>query len=578
MNNLSKFQLYRRLLGYLKPFSLLYGVCAVINGGALFLVFSSVGVLLREIMEISIGTESIGKLPQISMYLVGTLAFALISGLSLVGFTYIEQKIQAVIREEMMVSYLHGEEKATQEISSLEVLNRISTDLPNCVRLVGYYMDGWIFTPIMSGSFSLLLLLRVNASVALITFLCAGLNVFVVQFLSGKQQHQSKKIIEEKSRLIVLMQECVKGALEVRSLSLWKHFEKEQEKQLEEIQKRKMMVGMYQAFRRAAVVIATDCITIVSLLLVGGLLSRQGKMDFSDIMLALPLSDQIGQMLVAFGNFQTILRVNAPYMERVFEVVDLPQENYCKNKNQQLQFPKYLRLENVSFAYQDQPVLDRVSLTIPFGKRIAFVGDSGSGKSTVLKLLLRLYQPDAGSIFLGNETSEHFSLEEWRSLFSYMPQETSFFQKSVAENISMESGADIERIKEAAELVIAEEFLRGKQEGYETLLGQEQECFSGGQLQRIALARSFYRNASFLLLDEPTSALDTGTATMVQAAIRLVGKDRTVIAVTHRLELAIDFDEIYVMEKGKIVEHGTHDKLIEKGGKYTRMWNTYMKQ
>lgn len=122
------------------------------------------------------------------------------------------------------------------------------------------------------------------------------------------------------------MQECVQGSTEIRTYFLWKPFEEKQERQLEEIGRKQLQIGKYRAFRRAVVVIVTDCVTIVSLLLLGGFLAGKGIIAFSDVMLALPLSDQIGQMLVAFGNYHTILRIHAPHMERVFEVLDLQQE------------------------------------------------------------------------------------------------------------------------------------------------------------------------------------------------------------------------------------------------------------
>lgn len=572
MKEHSIYELYKRLTVYLKPYLPLYVFCSLVNGGAIFLIFSSVGVLLREIMGISVGTGSAQSLSQMLIYLAVVMGFAVISSFALLGFTYIEQKIQAKMRRKMVNSYLHGEESVLEKFSSVEVLNRINSDLPTCVQLVGYYMEGWIFAPILSGGFSLLLLFQVNGLVALLTLFCALLNVFVVQISSKQQQKQTQAVVKQNSKLLEFMQECVNGRTEVRTFFLEKRFARKQEKQIEELNSRKRMIGKYRAFRRAAVVLVEDCITIVSLLILGNILAGKGWIDFRDIMLALPLSDQINQMLVAFGHFRTILRIHEPHMQRVFEIVDLQQEKTGEVTNNTKQKRQDLRLEDVSFFYKNRPVLDHVSITIPFGKKVAFVGQSGCGKSTVLKLLLGLYEPQEGEIYLGEMPIKNMTKSEWRSYCSYYPQELSFLLMNVTENITMGEKVDQKRIQRIMKSLDKDNFLEKMPKGYETVLGQGQEGFSGGQLQRIALARCLYRKASFLLLDEPISALDADNGKRVRKALEQHGKEDTVIAVTHRLELIENFDCIFVIDKGKIAEQGTHSELLRQNGIYAEMW------
>lgn len=572
MKEHSIYKLYKRLTVYLKPYLPLYVFCSLVNGGAIFLIFSSVGVLLREIMGISVGTGSAESLSQMLIYLTVVMGFAVISSFALLGFTYIEQKIQTKIRRKMINSYLHGEESVLEKFSSVEVLNRINNDLPNCIQLVGYYMEGWIFAPILSGGFSLLLLFQVNGLVALLTLFCALLNVFVVQISSKQQQKQTQAVVKQNSKLLEFMQECVNGRTEVRTFFLEKRFARKQEKQIEELNSRKRMIGKYRAFRRAAVVLVEDCITIVSLLILGNILARKGWIDFRDIMLALPLSDQINQMLVAFGHFRTILRIHEPHMQRVFEIVDLQQEKTWGVTENTKQKRQDLRLEDVSFFYKNRPVLDHISITIPFGKKVAFVGQSGCGKSTLLKLLLGLYEPKEGEIYLGEMPIKNMTKSEWRSYCSYYPQELSFFLMNVTENITMGEKVDQKRIQRIMKSLDKDNFLEKTPKGYETVLGQVQEGFSGGQLQRIALARCLYRKASFLLLDEPISALDANNGKLVRKALEQHGKEDTVIAVTHRLELIENFDCIFVIDKGKIAEQGTHSELLRQNGIYAEMW------
>ncbi|MEZ4449165.1 MAG: ABC transporter transmembrane domain-containing protein [Nannocystaceae bacterium] len=233
-----------------------------------------------------------------------------------------------------------------------------------------------------------------------------------------------------------------------------------------------------------------------------------------------------------------------------------------------------IRLDDVRFAYDPgHPVLDRLSLTIPARSSVALVGPSGSGKSTVLTLLMRFRDPDAGRITADGVDLRRVDVGALRSRMAVVFQESLLLGLSIRENIRLgREGASDEEVERAARAAELHEHVMTLPEGYDTLAGERGANLSGGQRQRLAIARALVSEPDLLLLDEPTSALDPVTEASIQATLRGVARDRTVIAVTHRLASAADADRIFVLEDGHLVEEGAHAELLARGGRYARMW------
>ncbi len=235
-------------------------------------------------------------------------------------------------------------------------------------------------------------------------------------------------------------------------------------------------------------------------------------------------------------------------------------------------FERSLEVRNVSFSYATTPVIRDVSFTLHRGETIALVGASGSGKSTMLDLLLRFYDPQKGSIELDGRNISTLDLGAYRTLFGMVSQETVLFNDTVANNISLGlEGVSLERIERAARIAHAHGFISQMPEGYNTVIGDRGMRLSGGQRQRLAIARAIVREPQILLFDEATSALDTESERIVQEAIADVLRDRTAVVVAHRLSTIVNADRILVFDEGRIVEEGHHAELLEKGGVYARL-------
>jgi ATP-binding cassette subfamily B protein len=234
-----------------------------------------------------------------------------------------------------------------------------------------------------------------------------------------------------------------------------------------------------------------------------------------------------------------------------------------------------IRLRDVQFSYGgERRHLDGVSLRIRCGESVAFVGPSGSGKSTVLNLLLRFYDPDSGGVFFDGIDLRNVKQASLRALESVVFQESVLFNTTVRENIRLgnpdASDSEVEAAARAAEI---HDFIAGLPQGYDTVCGERGGRFSGGQRQRISIARAMLRDPSILILDEATSALDPATEAALNATFERLAEGRTMVSVTHRLSTVINMDRIFVMDRGKVAEAGTHEELLIRDGLYARLWN-----
>ncbi|MEO0886615.1 MAG: ABC transporter ATP-binding protein [Cyanobacteria bacterium J06648_10] len=230
--------------------------------------------------------------------------------------------------------------------------------------------------------------------------------------------------------------------------------------------------------------------------------------------------------------------------------------------------------DNVSFGYHErQPILQNLSLKIPAGKTTAIVGSTGSGKSTLVKLLLRFYEVNSGQITLDGLDLQSLDLRDLRKSIGLVSQDVFLFHGTVAENIAYGSfNATIDEITKAAKVAEAHDFILSLPDGYDTIVGERGQKLSGGQRQRLAIARALLKNPPILILDEATSAVDNETEAAIQKSLERITVDRTVIAIAHRLSTVRNAHCIYVMERGALVESGTHEQLLAHKGIYSGLW------
>ncbi len=314
--------------------------------------------------------------------------------------------------------------------------------------------------------------------------------------------------------------------------------------------------------------------TIAMIVYFGGKLAIQGKgLDGGEFIVYISLFYTILDPLKKLANAISNMQKGEVSAKRVFEILDADyQMKEVENAVELETFESEIEFKNISFAYEDQIILDNFSLTIPKGKSVALVGQSGSGKSTIANLITRFYDVQEGEILVDGVNIKDIKLSSYRKLFGLVTQDNILFNDSIAKNIALgKPNSKKENIVYAAQVANAHDFISDLPNDYETSIGEAGGKLSGGQKQRISIARAVLKNPPIMILDEATSALDTESERFVQDALEKMMENRTSLVIAHRLSTIQKADVIVVMERGKIMEKGNHDSLYAKDGIYRKL-------
>jgi ATP-binding cassette subfamily B protein len=313
-----------------------------------------------------------------------------------------------------------------------------------------------------------------------------------------------------------------------------------------------------------------------ALLFWGGMATYAGKISIGNYSVLLVLVQRLLWPFVELGEIFDKYQRSMASTKRVMDLLDTPINITAGEKSLPIeQVRGEIDFKEVTFAYHNrEPVIKKLSLHIPAGKTIAIVGSTGSGKSTLVKLLLRLYDISSGAIAIDGINIQKLNLDDLRRSIGLVSQDVFLFHGTIAENIAYGTfDATDEQIIAAAKIAEADDFIIRLPQGYETIVGERGQKLSGGQRQRIAIARAVLKNPPILILDEATSAVDNETEAAIQRSLERITVNRTTIAIAHRLSTIRNADCIYVMEYGELVESGTHEQLLEKNGIYAGLWN-----
>ncbi|MGF1589615.1 MAG: ABC transporter ATP-binding protein [Pleurocapsa sp.] len=313
-----------------------------------------------------------------------------------------------------------------------------------------------------------------------------------------------------------------------------------------------------------------------AILLYGGVQAASGALAVGTYSVLVFLTQRLLWPLTRLGQTFDLYQRAMASSTRVMDLLDTPIAIHPGDRSLPLATIKgEVSLNNITFAYsQRQPVIKNLSLHIPAGQTIAIVGATGSGKSTLVKLLLRLYEVKSGKIILDGQNIKDIVLWDLRRAIGLVSQDVFLFHGTVRENISYGSpDASIGQIVEAAKAAEADRFIRELPESYDTIVGERGQKLSGGQKQRIAIARAILKDPPILILDEATSAVDNETEAAIARSLEKITQNRTTIAIAHRLSTIRHSDCIYVMDYGQLIEQGTHEELLALGGVYAGLWH-----
>ena len=416
-------------------------------------------------------------------------------------------------------------------------------------------------------------LFYLNWQLALVALLPLPIASWLVYRAVSKVRTEWRPVRERLEELTAQVQDNLSGVSVIKSFVQ----ERTQANEIETRSRRlhnDMLRASTLSFVPIGVIEVTSGVGVVLIVLAGGTMAIGGTVSAADLFVFIVYLTQIYQPFLQLANTNDTLQKATVSSERVFELLDIqPDIVSPPDAVRPTEMHWDIVLQDVEFTYQpDRPVLSDVNIQIPEGAMVALVGATGAGKSTVTNLIPRFYDPQQGTIQVGGHDVRSLDLDFLRSHIAIVLQDVFLFHGTVRQNLLFgRPDATHEQVQAAAQAANAEEFIRTLPDGYETLIGERGVKLSAGQKQRLSIARALLKDAPILILDEATSSVDTETEHLIQQAVSRLTAQRTTVAIAHRLSTIRNADLIVVLDKGRIVEQGTHDSLLVHNGHYARM-------
>ena len=565
---------YKRLLAYIKPYLGRLGlavICIIIASGAnLYLPW-----IIKDMIDKVLAEKNMAMLNVISVSIVVVFAIR--------GFfyywqsylvSYIGQRVVVDVREVMFRKFQRMPMAYFDKHQTGETMSYITNDVGAIqAALVDNLIEFFTEAAILVGS--IVLMLYIDWKLTLLTLITVPMVGYAMKIFGRKIKRSGTLIQERIADITALLQESISSIRVVKSFVREdyeiKRFRAENLLNFQAVMKNVQLTSLLTpTVEFLAAVAVTLIVWFGGYEVVQGIMSAGSLVAF--LTYAVNLANPVKRLSRIYGRMQQAMAA----IDRIFSVLDMKET--VNDKPNAVTLPKVegkVSVENVTFSYDDQHnALENVSFEVSPGQMIAFVGPSGAGKSTIANLIPRFYDVNDGAIKIDGYDIRDVTINSLREQIGIVPQETLLFNTTVLENIRYgKLDATDEEVIAAAKAANADTFINELPNGYQTLIGERGLNLSGGQRQRMAIARAMLKNPQILILDEATSALDTESEKIVQAALDELMVGRTSFVIAHRLSTIFSADQIFVIDKGRICEHGTHAELLKLGGVYSNLYN-----
>ncbi|MCM1054543.1 MAG: ABC transporter ATP-binding protein/permease [Bacteroides sp.] len=551
--------------------TMVFGMLAIVVFGTLCGVFAP--ALQSAAVDIIAGSKS-GSL--LFTLILMSAVYLLYSGGQLIQGLIgakLSQRIVKRMREELFGKMMDLPVRYLDTHSHGDVMSRMTNDIENISSTVSQSLPS-LFSGVLTIIGTVSVMLLYCWQLALLSFATVFLTVIATKVLSKNVRRFSRKRQYLLGRLNGTVEEMVSG---YHTVCAYNHQEITSEEfcaTSDSLTKAGIKTDIFGGVMGPIM----NCIGNIGFVIIaafGGYFSVNGLISVgvisAFIVYAKQFSRPINEIAQVYGQLQTAIAG----AERVFTVLDEKNEDKLGNALTQSERAE-VSFKNVDFSYiEGKPILRDFSLTVPSGKKVALVGATGSGKTTVVNLLMRFYDIDSGGIYINNQNIADISRDELRKSIAIVLQDTVLFSDTIKNNLKYaREEAKLEEIEKAVKMSLCEDMIKAMPEGWDTILTGSGENISQGQRQLLAIARAFVADPKILILDEATSNVDTRTEKAIQNAMHTIMQNRTSIVIAHRLSTVRDVDIIVVMDKGSIVEAGDHDTLLSQKGKYYELYMT----
>ena len=462
-----------------------------------------------------------------------------------------------------------------------DLMNRISEDVSH-VRM--YLGPGIMYSINLIILFALVVYQMINISPILTAYVLIPLPImsYLIYKVSAKMNLLSKKVQEEQSLLSTIAQESFAGIRVIKAYSQQKSTEKKFNQSSDKYKNKSMKLVFVNALFIPTILFLIGVSTILSIYL-GGNMSFNNEISLGGIIAFIFFVNNLTWPFASIGWVTSLIQRAAASQHRINEFLDVKPEIKSNKQNKEFHFNQAITFKNVSYRYKNTGVeaLKNMSFEIKKGETFAIIGKTGSGKSTMLSLLLRQLDPDNGQILYDEKDLRHMNLELFRNRVGIVPQEVFLFSDSIRNNILFGSNTpDVsdDDLKEATEVADIYNSIQSFNKKFETVLGERGVNLSGGQKQRISIARALLRKPELLILDDCLSAVDTETENRILERLKQQSQNQTTLIVSHRISTIRNAEKIIVINQGEIVESGTHDSLLENKGFYYDMYQQQLSE